>query len=339
MCVTKHCFYVTLCLLGLPTFPALYAGSVSDDYMDSPSARYALTSMRPGYKPESPQTTTQSEASANQAHTDSLQASDTHPHLLFLKTGGGATVSQPKHHLTPQQLQMLADGTGTLEGFTTVTSPEPLASHSKAATVQQHGPLGIATVVLDANKESTQQLASLFTPRNDHAVTKAVHSFTQAQVQPAAQGLFSSASDQQLIPVLKATEQANSEQHLSAAVKSSVKASSDQQVIPNVRFPVRPSAKSLQGVYMDQSHTDQAGFPSLRQGSGDALSDSRLSLSRLDKSIAAEVAQSGVATGADSVARQKGGSNDEQRRVLRRAVLLTMLLSIATNDSEVRGAC
>lgn len=279
-------------------------GSVSDDYIESPSARFALTSMKPDAK--SQKTTALSTASASLPQADST-AADIHPHLLFLKTGGGATVSQPKHHLTPQQLQTLADGTGTLEGLA-FTSQESFPTHSKAAAGQQHKPLGVATVVLDAQNESTQQLASLFTPRNGQAITKALQRLSHAESQPAAQGLFSSGFD----------------------------SVSDQTAIPVVKTPVRPTAKSLQGVYMDQPLAEKAGFSALKAAAAnrdDPLADPMLSLSWLDEPTDGQI--QGPIQGSVSEGLHDSSSLDEQKPVLRSAVLLTMVLSIATNSIEV----
>ncbi len=295
---------------------------VSDDYMDSPSARYALASMKPSPKLDAQQAASHSKALV------SLPQTDTHPHLLFLKTGGGATVAQPNHHLTPQQLQTLADGTGTLEGLTD-TPNQPLAANPKpvTATIQKQGrPLGVAAGVLDAQNESTQQLASLFTPRNGQAITKALHALSHAESQQASHGLFSSSFD----------------------------SVSDQQTAPAVKSLVRPSAKSLQGVYLDQPHADKAGFPALKAVSAahrsDPLAGSGQSLSWLDEPLADEAKPSDFNQKASGVIQKPSDiiqmplshsflSDDSvgvQKPVLRSAVLLTMVLSIATNQSEVR---
>ena len=273
--------------------------------------------------------------------------SDIHPHLLFLKTGGGSTVAQPKHQLTPQQLQVLADGAGTLEGLA-VSSLSPLTGQIKAAdtqqssqqgsplqgsTLQQPGPLGIATVVLEANDDSTQQLASLFTPRNNHAIAKAVQTLSQetslTNDQPLGQGLFSSASGQAALPAGKPS--------------------------------VRPTAKSLQGVYADQPQVDKAGFS--------ALSDSAsrhggltypYTLSWLDEPTVyrAEKAaryheeqQRAIIQGPVEPSSQRASEQlptvqnsglpaekhvvDAVRPTLSKTVLLTLVLRIATDNKEV----
>lgn len=212
-----------------------------DDPLDIPfrypSARSALAAMKP-----SPVSQTHLPAALNQAVSRPAQktspsASDAHPHLLFLKTGGGSTVAQPKHQLTPQQLQMLADGTGTLEGLT-VGPYSPLAgstkpvntqssqegtSHQGSSLPQHQGPLGIATVMLEGDTDS-QQLASLFTPRHDQAVAKADQTLSQTAVdKPAVQGLF------------------------------------QQQPLPAGQAVLRPSAKTLQGVQLGQAQAHEAG--------------------------------------------------------------------------------
>ncbi len=302
---------------------------VSDDYMDSPSARYALAAMKPSPKLDAQQAASHSKASV------SLPQTDTHPHLLFLKTGGGATVAQPNHHLTPQQLQMLADGTGTLEGLTD-TPHQPLDANPKpvTTTIQKQGhPLGGSKGVLDAQTESTQQHGSLFTPRNGQAITKALHALSHAESQQASQGLFSSGFD----------------------------SVSDQQTLPAVTSQVWPSAKSLQGVYLDQPHADKAGFSALKAVSAShrshPLAGHGQSLSWLDEPLIDEAKPS------DSIQKASGAlekhsdiiqmplshsflSDDRvsaQKPALRSAVLLTLVLSIATKQSEVRqhwcGGC
>ena len=311
--------YVSDDYMDTPSAKPVY---VSDDYMDSPSARYALASMKPSPKLDAQQAASHSKTSV------SLPQTDTHPHLLFLKTGGGATVAQPNHHLTPQQLQMLADGTGTLEGLTD-TPHQPLDANPKPVTTtnqKQAQPLGGATGILDAQNESTQQHGSLFTPRNGQAITKALHALSHAESQQASQGLFSSGFD----------------------------SVSDQQTLLAVTSQVRPSAKNLQGVYLDQPHADKAGFSALKTVS--SLHRSRPSagrgqpLSWLDEPLIDEPRPSGFI--------QKAGGALEKHRdiiqmplshsflsdksasahkpVLMNAVLLTMVLSIATQQSEVR---
>ncbi|KAA6417260.1 MAG: hypothetical protein FRX49_12787 [Trebouxia sp. A1-2] len=293
---------------------------VSDDYMDSPSARYALAAMKPSPKLDAQKAASHSKDLVSLPHTD------THPHLLFLKTGGGATVAQPNHHLTPQQLQMLADGTGTLEGLTDIPD-QPLAANPKpvTATIQKQGhPLGVATGILDAQSESTQQLGSLFTPRNGQAITKAMHALSHAESQQASQGLFSSGFD----------------------------SVSDQQTVPAVTSQVRPSAKSLQGVYLDQPHADKAGFSALKAVSAAHRSDPSAghgqSLSWLDEPLV-DMAKPGDIIQKPSGALDRHSdiiqmplshsflsdeSVGEQKPALRSAVLLTMVLSIATKQSE-----
>ncbi len=302
---------------------------ISDDYMDSPSARYALAAMKPSPKLDAQQ------ASHNKASV-SLPQTDTHPHLLFLKTGGGATVAQPNHHLTPQQLQMLADGTGTLEGLTD-TPHQPLDANPKpvTTTVQKQGhPLGGATGILDAQTESTQQLgSSLFTPRNGQAITKALHALSHAESQQASQGLFSSGFD----------------------------SVSDQQTVPAVTSQVRPSAKSLQGVYLDQPHADKAGFSALKAVSAAHRSDPLVgrgqSLSWLDEPLVdGSKASNSIRKASGALEKHSDiiqmplshsflsdDSVSAQKPALRSAVLLTLVLSVATKQSEVRqrwcGGC
>lgn len=294
------------------------AGIVSDDYIDSPSARFALAAMKPNPNSEVQQATAESKASTSMPREEALTASDTHPHLLFLKTGGGATVSQPKHHLTPQQLQMLADGTGTLEGLTD-SSSQPGLTHSKpgSATTQQQGrPMGVATVLLHAQDESPQQLASLFTPRNGEAITKALHALSRADSQTEAQGLFSSGFD----------------------------SVSDQQEVSIVKKQARPTAKSLQGVYLDQPHADRAGFSALKLAAAaqrlDALTEPQEPLSWLDEPAAHEDLSADFIQMPLSDSSALGSiTADGQKATPRSAVLLTMVLSIATNNTEVCSSC
>jgi len=295
---------------------------ISDDYMDSPSARYALAAMKPSPKLDAQQAASQSKISV------SLPLTDTHPHLLFLKTGGGATVAQPNHHLTPQQLQMLADGTGTLEGLTD-TPHQPLDANPKpvTTTVQKQGhPLGGATGIMDAQSESTQQHGSLFTPRNGQAITKALHALSHAESQQASQGLFSSGFD----------------------------SVSDQQTLPAVTSQVRPSAKNLQGVYLDQQHADKAGFSALKAVSAAHRSHPSAgrgqSLSWLDEPLINEAKPSNFPQKPNGALEKNNDiiqmplshsflindSVSAQQPALRSAVLLTLVLSIATKQSEVR---
>ena len=295
---------------------------ISDDYMDSPSARYALAAMKPSPKLDAQQAASQSKISVR------LPQTDTHPHLLFLKTGGGATVAQPNHHLTPQQLQMLADGTGTLEGLTD-TPHQPLDANPKPVTTtnqKQAQPLGGATGILDAQNESTQQHGSLFTPRNGQAITKALHALSHAESQQASQGLFSSGFD----------------------------SVSDQQTLPAVTSQVRPSAKNLQGVYLDQPHADKAGFSALKAVSAAHRSHPSAgpgpSLSWLDEPMINEAKSSNFPQKPNGALEKNNDiiqmplshsflindSVSAQQPALRSAVLLTLVLSIATKQSEVR---
>ena len=310
---------------------------------DSPSARYALAAMKPSPKPQSEQTTSTAQAAATPVQTTSSSASDIHPHLLFLKTGGGSTVAQPKHQLTPQQLQVLADGTGTLEGLA-VGEYSPLTGYVKpansqqsvqqgaslqGATLQQQEPLGSATVVL-GTEDSTQQLASLFTPRNDLTLGKAIQALSQrSEHRDASQGLFSSASSQQQVQAGKAS--------------------------------VHPTAKSLQGVYATQPNANRAGFSALSSaaaGRHGALMNPN-TLSWLDEPIlpdaepAAKDDQKPVIQGPLEPYREREGfygqltaakgsslaaarqPADARRPTLSRTVLLTLVLSIATDSKEV----
>ena len=313
---------------------------------DSPSARYALAAMKPSPKPQADQATANAQAASTSAQTSSSSASDVHPHLLFLKTGGGSTVAQPKHQLTPQQLQVLADGTGTLEGLA-VGPYSPLTGYVKpgnsqqsfqqgaslqASTLQQQEPLGIATVVLEG-EDSTQHLASLFTPRNDHTLTNAIQALSQTnEDEVATQGLFSSTLSQQPVEDNKAS--------------------------------VRPTAKSLQGVYVSQPHADKAGFSALSTsaaGRHGALVNP-YTLSWLDEPIVRHAeptakhqqevqkaviqgplepyreregvdGQLPVAKGSSFVATKQ--SADVRRPTLSRTVLLTLVLSINTSSKKV----
>ena len=173
---------------------------------------------------------------------------------------------------------------------------------------------------------STQQLGSLFTPRNGQAITKALHALSHAESQQASQGLFSSGFD----------------------------SVSDQQTVPAVKSQVRPSAKSLQGVYLDQPHADKAGFSALKAVSAAHRSNPSAghgqSLSWLDEPLVDEAKPSDTMQKPSDFMQIPRGtiqlplshsflSDDSvsaQKPVLRSAVLLTMVLSIATNQSEVR---
>ena len=274
-------------------------------------------------------------------------ASDKHPHLLFLKTGGGSTVAQPKHQLTPQQLQMLADGTGTLEGLA-AGSHLPLQGGTKPTVIQEgmqsglqgssmqprhQEPLGIATVVLDGEKNS-QQFASLFTPRHDQA------SMTLRQTvddKPDVYGMFSGASQGEPATTEKAW--------------------------------VRPSAKSLQGVYLDQPEAHKSGFPALEAAAGGrraafANPDSLRWLNEVAADRAERAAQhlkdlqqqerKAATKGPWQLQREQEQHNgqmvmdkgslleaerqpadDVQRPSLSKAVLLTLVVNIAAEDTEV----
>ena len=256
-------------------------------------------------------------------------------------------MAQPKHQLTPQQLQMLADGTGTLEGLA-VGSHLPLPGGTKPIVTQEgmqsglqgsstqprhQGPLGIATVVLDGEKNS-QQFASLFTPRHDQAGMTLRQT---ADVRPDVQGMFSSASQEEPTTTEKAR--------------------------------VRSSAKSLQGVYLDQPEAHKAGFPALE---GAAAGRQQVftnpdSLRWLDE-VAADRAeraaqhlkdlqqkeQNAATKGPWQLQREKEQLDgqlhmdkgslleaerqpaaDVQRPSLSKAVLLTLIVNIAAKDTEV----
>lgn len=295
-----------------------------------------------------------SQAASNLPQQTSPLASDVHPHLLFLKTGGGSTVAQPKHQLTPQQLQMLADGTGTLEGLAvgphlplhggtkpvvTQSAQEVMQSGLQGSSMQtrRQEPLGIATVVLDGEKNS-QQFASLFTPRHDQAGMTLRQT---AEDKPDVQGMFSSASQQEPATTEKAR--------------------------------VRPSAKSLQGVYLDQPEAHKAGFPALEAAAAGrrAVFSNPDSLHWLDE-VAADRAEraaqhlkdlqqkerKAATQGPWQLQREKEqldgqlvigkGSlleaerqpaSDVQRPSLSKAVLLTLVVNIAAEDTEVSVCC
>lgn len=288
-----------------------------------------------------------SQAASNLPQKTNPVASDIHPHLLFLKTGGGSTVAQPKHQLTPQQLQMLADGTGTLEGLAVgphlplqagtkpVVTQEGMQSALQGSSTQsQHQkPLGIATVVLDGEQNS-QQFASLFTPRHDQA---AMTLRQTAADKPNVQGIFSSASQEEPTTTGKAR--------------------------------VRPSAKSLQGVYLDQPEAHKAGFPALEAaaaGRRNAFTNPD-SLGWLDE-VAADRAERAaqhlkdmqqkerraatkgpwqlqreqeqlngqlVMGKASLLEAERQPADDVQRPSLSKAVLLTLVVNIAAEDTEV----
>ena len=292
-----------------------------------------------------------SQAASDLPQRTSPSASDIHPHLLFLKTGGGSTVAQPKHQLTPQQLQMLADGTGTLEGLAAepysplqdVIKPvimqsgqEGMQSGLQGSSLQpqQQRPLGIATVMLNGEDDS-QQLASLFTPRHDQAAAALSQA---AGDKTGAQGLFSSTAEQETTSTGKAS--------------------------------MRPSAKTLQGMYLNQPEARKAGFPVFESAAAAAsrreVFTSPDSLRWLDE-VAADRAERAAQhlldlQQQDREAATKGpwqlqreqehvngqpmskGSlleaerqptDDAQRPTLSRAVLLTLVLSVAAKDTEV----
>lgn len=260
-------------------------------------------------------------------------------------------MAQPKHQLTPQQLQMLADGTGTLEGLAVgphlplqgATKPlvtqEGMQSglHGSSVQPRHQGPLGIATVVLSGEKNS-QQFASLFTPRHDQA---AMTLRQTADDKPNVQGMFSSASQEEPTTTEKAR--------------------------------VRPSAKSLQGVYLDQPEAHKAGFPALEAAAASRQQtfSSPDSLRWLDEVVAdrAERAaqhlkdlqqqdRKAAAKGPWQLHKEKEqldgqllkgkGSlleaerqpaSDVQRPSLSKAVLLTLVVNIAAEDTEVGVCC
>ena len=330
-------------------------GDPLDVPIHNPSARSALAAMKSSPTSQMQHPEELSQVASNLPQKTSPLASDVHPHLLFLKTGGGSTVAQPKHQLTPQQLQMLADGTGTLEGLAMgpysplqgTTKPvimqsgqEGMQSSLQGSSLQprHQGPLGIATVVLDGEDDS-QPLASLFTPRHDDAAT----TLSQAAVdKTGVQGMFSSTSEQESTSTGKAL--------------------------------VRPSAKSLQGVYLNQPEARKAGFPALEAAAAAAAAASRRdafttpdSLRWLDE-VAADRAeraaqhlkdlqqqdQKAVTKGPWQLQREKEQLNGQlpmgkgsllvaerqpadsvQRPSLSRAVLLTLVLGIAAKDTEV----
>lgn len=303
--------------------------------------------MEPNATPQPQHLAALSQAASNLPQKTSPLASDIHPHLLFLKTGGGSTVAQPKHQLTPQQLQMLADGTGTLEGLA-VSSHLPLQGSTKPIVTQEgmqsglqgsstqprhQEPLGIATVVLDGEKNS-QQFASLFTPRHDQA------GMTLRQTtddKPDVQGMFSGASQE---------EPSTSE-----------------------KARVRPSAKSLQGVYLDQPEAHNAGFPALEAAAASRrqVFTNPDSLRWLDE-IAADRAERAAQHLKDLQQKERQAASkgpwqfqreqeqldgqlvmgkgslleaerqpadDVQRPSLSKAVLLTLVVNIAVEDTEV----
>lgn len=313
----------------------------------NPSARSALAAMEPGATSQPQHPAALSQAAFNLPEKTSPLASDIHPHLLFLKTGGGSTVAQPKHQPTPQQLQMLADGSGTLEGLA-VGSHLPLQASSKPIVTQEgtqsglqggstqprhQGPLGIATVVLDGEKHS-QQFASLFTPRHDQA---GVTLRQTADDRSDVQGMFSSASQEEPATAEKAR--------------------------------VRPSAKSLQGVYLDQPEAHKAGFPALEAAAASRRQvftnpDSLRWLDEVAADRAERAAQhlrdlqqkerKAATKGPWQLQREKEQLNgqllmgkdslleaerqpvdDVQRPSLSKAVLLTLVVNIAAEDTEV----
>ena len=328
-------------------------GQALDDPLDAPfqnpSARSALAAMKPSPTSQSQQPVELSQTASNPQKTSPL-ASDVHPHLLFLKTGGGSTVAQPNHQLTPQQLQMLADGTGTLEGLAVGPhSPlKPVIMQSGQEGVQsglqgsalqprQQGPLGIATVVLDREDDS-QQLASLFTPRHEQAATTLSQA---AGDKTGVQGLFSSTSE--------------------------------QESASNGKASVRPSAKSLQSVYLTQPEAHKAGFPvsesaaasrqevftnpdslpwlhevtadraeraaqhlkDLQEQDREAATKGPWQLQREEEHLNGQLL---MGKGPLSEAERQPG-HDVQRPTLSRAVLLTLVLSIAAEDAEVIVCC
>ena len=321
-----------------------------DAPVDNPSARSALAAIKPSPTSQLQHPAELSQAASNLPHKTSPSTSDAHPHLLFLKTGGGSTVAQPKHQLTPQQLQMLADGTGTLEGL--AAGPySPLQGTIKPVIMQsgqegmqpglqgsslqprQQEPLGIATVVLDGGDDS-QQLASLFTPRHDQAAATLSQA---ADDKTGAQRMFSSSSEQESTSTGKAS--------------------------------VRPSAKSLQGVNLDQPEAHDAGYPALEAAASRredfTNSDSLRWLDEVAAERAERVAQhlkdlqqqdqEAATKGPWQLQREQDHLNGQlpmgkgslleaerhpavglQRPSLSRAVLLTLVLSIAAEDTEVR---
>lgn len=288
-----------------------------------------------------------SQAVSSPAKKTSPSASDAHPHLLFLKTGGGSTVAQPKHQLTPQQLQMLADGTGTLEGLT-VGPYSPLAGSTKPVNTQlsqegtgyqgsslplHEGPLGIATVMLEGDKDS-KQLASLFTPRHDQAVAT------------AGQTLSHTAEDE-------------------PAVDTYVQGLFQQQSVPAGKAVLRPSAKTLQGVHLGQAAAHKAGATGLEAAAASrrdvfAEPDSLLWLEEVTADHPGKVAEhkqdlqqqeeaeiegplqlqwenlnGQLLMDKGSLLVARGQPADVQKPTLSQPVLLTLLLSIATDNPEV----
>ena len=279
-------------------------------------------------EPASQQTRALATVSSSLSGQQTSPLSDIHPHLLFLKTGGGATVAQPKRHLTPQQLQMLTDGSGTLEGLTVRNAYDrPTTTHAKVAAVQQQEPLGIATVVLEADQNPTQQLASLFTPRNDQAVSNTGQGISQ----PSARSIFSAEAETQ------GTDAAAK----SALERLQAAAQTDADSMSGADGPVRPAAKSLQGVYLDQPRVEEVGFAALKS----VLTESRLkdpvdpmmSLSWLDEPIG-HFGQEAVGLRQKAAQQQlpeRAASSVDQQILSRSSVLLTLTLSVATKHTQV----
>ena len=244
--------------------------------------------------------TTQTHLMSESAASESASATALHPHLLFLKTGGGSTVSEPKHQLTMQELQTLADSGSTSEGLLPVQTKTPSPVTNTAAAKQQpQGPLGTANIVLSAQDESFQQLASLFTPQNDKAIAKALRILEDNDDEPVSQALFSS-----LV--------AEPEDDLLSAV--SVPYDSLHQ--PFDDMPVRP------------------GRPQTRQRDHEIKVDPMLSLSWLDEADLRDVSK--TASVAQKKVLQASGTSAGDRPAPARSVLLSIALSIVSTNLTVR---
>lgn len=228
-------------------------------------------------------------------------ASALHPHLLFLKTGGGSTVSEPKHQLSMQELQTLADSGSTSEGLLPVQTKKPSSTTNTAVVKQQfQGPLGIANVVLGTQDESFQRMASLFTPQNDKAIAKALQILDDTDDEPVSQALFSSLVQDPADDVLHA-----------------VSVPYDNPHQPSIELPLS-SAKSH------------------RQQSDRSLQvDPMKSLSWLDQGHLHDLSKT-VST-AQKKALHDSSADAGDRPAPARSVLLSIALSVASTNTTVNG--
>ena len=222
-----------------------------------------------------------------------------HPHLMFLKTGGGSTVAEPQRHLSMQQLQSLADSGSTSEGllpFQTQIQSVP----AKPVTNSQHpqGPLGTAQVVLAAQDEPSQQHSSLFTPQNDKAIAKALRILEQSD---------------------------KHHQHASQALFSSLVEDPEDDFLTSLHMPAEALDLSLHNLPTLFAR-DNTVLP-------DAAIDPMKSLHWLDD--AETITADGAVPSAKETETMQASSNVGDSPAPSRAVLLSILFSIATSNATV----